>query len=57
MIVDPWGEVLARVTDPGPGYCTADLDFSRQAEVRDKLPSLANRQAAAYVWPQEAGVR
>ena len=54
MIVDPWGEVLARVTDDGPGYCVADLDFNRQAEVRDKLPSLANRQAATYVWPQEA---
>jgi predicted amidohydrolase len=57
MIVDPWGEVLARVTEDGPGYCIADLDFHRQAEVRDKLPSLANRQGAAYVWPEEAGVR
>jgi hypothetical protein len=25
--------------------------------VRDKLPSLANRQAAAYAWPQEAAVQ
>jgi deaminated glutathione amidase len=57
MIVDPWGEVLARVADPGPGYCTAELDFTRQAEVRDRLPSLANRQGAAYIWPEEAGVR
>lgn len=57
MIVDPWGEILARVTDEGPGYCVADLDFNRQTEVREKLPSLANRQGAAYVWPQEAGVR
>ena len=57
MIVDPWGEVLARVTDTGPGYCVADLDFERQAGVRDKLPSLANRQAGAYVWPAEAAVR
>ena len=54
MIVDPWGEVLARVTDDGPGYCVADLDFERQAEIREKLPSLANRQAAAYAWPAEA---
>ncbi|HEX4718376.1 MAG TPA: carbon-nitrogen hydrolase family protein [Thermoleophilaceae bacterium] len=57
MIVDPWGEVLARVTDNDPGYCVAELDFERQAQVREKLPSLANRQAAAYVWPQEAAVR
>jgi predicted amidohydrolase len=54
MIVDPWGEVLARVTEEGPGFCTADLDFNRQAEIRDKLPSLANRQGAAYAWPAEA---
>jgi predicted amidohydrolase len=57
MIVDPWGDVLARITDSGPGYCIADLDFTRQAEVRDKLPSLANRQAAAYAWPQEPALR
>jgi deaminated glutathione amidase len=57
MIVDPWGEILARVTDDAPGYCIADLDFNRQAEVRDKLPSLANRQAAAYRWPEEVTTR
>ena len=57
MIVDPWGEILARVTDDGPGYCVADLDFAKQAEIRDKLPSLANRQGATYAWPAEAGVR
>src|SRR3954449_12641574 len=57
MIVDPWGEVLARITDDGPGYCVADLDFERQHDVREKIPSLANRQAAAYVWPEAAGVR
>src|SRR4051794_6082722 len=53
MIVDPWGEILARVTEDGPGYCVANLDFTRQAEVRDKIPSLANRQADAYEWPTE----
>jgi predicted amidohydrolase len=57
MIVDPWGDVLARVTDDGPGWCAADLDFTRQAEVREKLPSLANRQGSTYAWPEEAAVR
>jgi|SRR4051794_32044190 len=57
MIVDPWGEVLARVSEDGPGYCVADLDFHRQTEIRDKLPSLANRQGAAYAWPTEAVAR
>src|SRR4051795_12930874 len=54
MIVDPWGEVLARVTADGPRSGTAALDFHRQAEIRDKLPSLANRQGGAYAWPAEA---
>ena len=56
MIVDPWGEVLARA--PGGAddecYVAAELDFERLAEVRDKLPSLRNRVPGAYRWPVEA---
>jgi deaminated glutathione amidase len=55
MIVDPWGEVLARAADEET-FVAADLDFDRQAEVREKLPSLANRVPDAYAWPQEAPV-
>jgi deaminated glutathione amidase len=55
MIVDPWGVVLARAPD-GETFIAADLDLARQAELRDKLPSLANRVPAAYRWPQEAAV-
>ena len=51
MIVDPWGEVLARAGDEDETVVTADLDFGRLAEVREKLPSLANRVPAAYRWP------
>jgi deaminated glutathione amidase len=54
MIVDPWGEVLARAGDDGECFVTADLDFARLAEVREKLPSLQNRVPAAYRWPVEA---
>jgi deaminated glutathione amidase len=50
MIVDPWGEVLARAPD-GEGFVTAELDMERLEEVRDKLPSLANRIPGAYRWP------
>jgi deaminated glutathione amidase len=50
MIVDPWGEVLARVAD-GEGFVAADLDFERQREVRERLPSLAGRMPEAYRWP------
>jgi predicted amidohydrolase len=53
MIVDPWGEVLARAGGEGECFVAADLDLARQDEVRAKLPSLANRVAAAYRWPQE----
>ena len=52
MIVDPWGEVLARAPDE-ECFIAANLDFARQDEVRDKLPSLANRVAGAYRWPDE----
>ncbi len=52
MIVDPWGEVLARAPEE-ECFVAANLDFARQDEVRDKLPSLANRVAGAYRWPDE----
>jgi predicted amidohydrolase len=52
MIVDPWGEVLARAPDE-ECFIAANLDFARQDEVRDKLPSLANRVSSAYRWPDE----
>jgi predicted amidohydrolase len=53
MIVDPWGEVLARAGGEGACFVAADLDLARQDEIRGKLPSLANRVAAAYRWPDE----
>jgi predicted amidohydrolase len=53
MIIDPWGEVLARSPMEGEGYIAADLDLARQNELREKLPSLANRVGAAYKWPEE----
>jgi predicted amidohydrolase len=53
MIVDPWGEVLARAGGEGEAFVTADLDLARQDEIREQLPSLANRVAAAYRWPEE----
>ena len=53
MIVDPWGEVLARAPMEGDCFIAAELDLARQDEVREKLPSLANRVDAAYKWPEE----
>jgi predicted amidohydrolase len=51
-IVDPWGEVLGRAGE-GEAVVAADLDLGRQDEVREQLPSLANRMPAAYRWPEE----
>jgi deaminated glutathione amidase len=56
MIVDPWGEVLARAGGEGEAFVAADLDLARQDQIREKLPSLANRVAGAYRWPEEATV-
>ena len=51
MIVDPWGELLAEASEE-EGFIAAELDLARQDEVRDKLPSLANRVPGAYRWPE-----
>ena len=48
MIVDPWGVVLAERTGPDPGIVVADLDMGALADVRSRLPVLANRQPGAY---------
>jgi predicted amidohydrolase len=50
LIVDPWGEVLARAPDE-ECFVAADLDLERQDEIREKLPSLANRVPDAYRTP------
>jgi deaminated glutathione amidase len=53
MIADPWGEVLARAPADGEHFIAADLDLARQDEIREKLPSLANRVESAYRWPEK----
>jgi len=37
MIVDPWGQVVARVSN-GIGYATANLDSTYQSQIREKFP-------------------
>jgi predicted amidohydrolase len=54
MIVDPWGEILASAGDEPERVVVADLDLERQDEIRQKLPSLANRRPDAYRWPEPA---
>jgi len=43
LIIDPWGEVVARLAE-GPGVVVADLDPARIAEVRASLPALKHRK-------------
>jgi deaminated glutathione amidase len=51
-IVDPWGVVLAQAPDED-GVISAELDREHMERIRRSLPSLANRQPAAYTWPAE----
>jgi predicted amidohydrolase len=55
MIVDPWGVVLAQAPDR-ECFIAADLDLERQREVRESLPSLANRRPQSYAWPEPSQV-
>lgn len=50
MIIDPWGTVLARAGDSDETVIMATLDIAQQDELRDKLPSLANRVPETYKW-------
>jgi predicted amidohydrolase len=50
LIVDPWGIVLAEAPDEET-VISAELDRARLRDIRDKLPSLKNRQPEAYRWP------
>jgi predicted amidohydrolase len=50
LIVDPWGTIVAQAPDEET-VISAELDQGRVEEVRRQIPSLANRQPAAYQWP------
>jgi predicted amidohydrolase len=50
LIADPWGTIVAQAPDHET-VIAAELDRAWLQHIRTKLPSLANRQAAAYRWP------
>jgi deaminated glutathione amidase len=50
MIVDYWGEVLAR-RPRGVGVVVADLDLEAQGAARDRFPVLAHRRPTAALDP------
>jgi len=47
LVVDPWGEVVLDMGGEAPGLGFAIIDPARIAEIRQQLPSLANRRAIA----------
>ena len=47
MIVDPWGNVLARA-EHEECMMMADVDLDLVKKIREELPSLKNRRADVY---------
>jgi predicted amidohydrolase len=43
MVIDPWGTVVAQAPDT-VGLVVADLDLGRVDQIRQEVPSLANRR-------------
>lgn len=50
LIADPWGHVLARVSD-GIGFASTHLDPAVTARVRGQIPVLANKAIGVRVQP------
>jgi nitrilase len=44
MIVDPWGQIIARVAAAGPGVAVANIDHTVQQELRTLFPALTHRR-------------
>jgi predicted amidohydrolase len=49
MIVDPWGQVLDRVSATGSGVAVAEIDRTLQQQVRERFPSLTHRRFSIAV--------
>lgn len=45
LVVDPWGDVLLDMGGDAPGLGLVEVDLARIGEIREQLPSLANRRA------------
>lgn len=44
MVVDPWGRVLARVAEAGPGLAVAEIDRTLQHDLRVRFPATSHRR-------------
>jgi len=43
MVIDPWGKLLAQLSEPRSGLVVADMDFAYLAACRGRLPALQHR--------------
>lgn len=48
MIIDPWGVVLAHISEDKPGFATALIDLDYLKEVRSRLPVWTDRKPELY---------
>jgi deaminated glutathione amidase len=44
VIIDPWGEIIAHVTESKAEVACAQIDLLRQSEIRDRFPALRHRR-------------
>lgn len=42
LIVDPWGEIVAEIAHDEPGVAVAEIDITKSAAARQKIPNLNN---------------
>jgi predicted amidohydrolase len=57
MIVEPWGEVIAKLDHDEPGVLVADLDPEKVAAARAAIPALANARAFSEPRPSASVVQ
>ncbi len=48
MVIDPWGEVIARAGEDDPEIIYAEIDREKIREIRNKVPSLASVREDVY---------
>jgi predicted amidohydrolase len=51
MIIDPWGNVIARASDK-PSVILSEIDLNYLESVRKQVPSLTNRRPSVYKWDE-----
>lgn len=44
LIVDPWGAVVAELDNDAPGHLVAEIDLTKVAKARARIPAIANER-------------